>query len=164
VGTFAVQISKALGGEVTAVVSTRKMDMVRSIGADHIIDYRQEDFTQTEQQYVLIFDTVGNRTVAEYKRALKPQGHFVTTAFLPSLVFQGPWLSLIEGRKMLNMMAKPNQKDLDVMRQLIETNQVIPIIDRCYPLGGVPIALRYLGEGHAKGKVIITMPNGSAGG
>ena len=163
VGTFAVQIAKALGGEVTAVVSTRKMDMVRSIGADHIIDYTQEDFTQTGQQYDLIFDTVGNRTVAEYKRALKPQGHFVTTAFLPSLVFQGPWLSLIEGRRMLNMMAKPNQKDLDVMRELLETDQVISIIDKCYSLSDVPAALRYLGEGHAKGKVIITMPDSLAG-
>ncbi len=163
VGTFAVQIAKALGAEVTAVASTRKMVMVRSIGADHIIDYTQEDFTQTEQQYDLIFDTVGNLSVAEYKRALKPQGRFVTTAFLLSLLIQGPWLSLTEGKKMHNMMAKPNQKDLDVMRDLLETNQVIPIIDRCYPLSNVPEALRYLGEGHAKGKAIIIMPDSSAG-
>ncbi|MFQ5401545.1 MAG: NAD(P)-dependent alcohol dehydrogenase [Anaerolineae bacterium] len=162
VGTFAVQIAKAWGGEVTAVVSTRKMDMVHSIGADHIIDYTQEDFTRTGEQYDLIFDTVGNRSVAEYKRALKTQGRFVTTAFLLSLVIQAPWLSLTEGKKMNNMMAKPNQKDLDVMRGLLETNQVIPIIDRCYPLSDVSEALRYLGEGHAKGKVIITMPACSA--
>ncbi|MBK8900237.1 MAG: NAD(P)-dependent alcohol dehydrogenase [Anaerolineaceae bacterium] len=163
VGTFAVQIARALGAEVTAVVSTRKMDMVRSMGADHIIDYTQEDFTQTGEQYDLIFDTVGNRSVAEYKRTLKPKGRFVTTAFLPSLVIQGPWLSLTEGKKMDNLMAKPNQKDLDVMRNLLETNQVIPIIDRCYPLSDVPEALRYLEEGHAKGKAIIMMPDSSAG-
>ncbi|MBK8904462.1 MAG: NAD(P)-dependent alcohol dehydrogenase [Anaerolineaceae bacterium] len=163
VGTFAVQIAKALGSEVTAVVSTRKMDMVCSIGADYIIDYTKEDFTQTGEQYDLIFDTVGNRSVAEYKRALQPQGRFVTTAFLPSLVIQGPWLSLTEGKKMHNMMAKPNQKDLDVMRDLLETNQVTPIIDSCYPLSDVPEALRYLGEGHAKGKAIITMSASSAG-
>lgn len=163
VGTFAVQIARALRAKVTAVVSTRKVDMVRAIGADHIIDYTQEDFSQNGQQYDLIFDTVGNRSVAEYKRALKPQGRFVTTAFLPYLVIQGPWLSLTEGKKMHNMMAKPNQKDLDVMRDLLETNEVIPIIDRCYPLSDVPEALQYLREGHAKGKVIITMPDISAG-
>lgn len=155
VGTFAVQIAKALGSEVTAVVSTRKMDMVRSIGADHIIDYTQEDFSQNGQQYDLIFDTVGNRSVAEYKQALKSQGNFVTTTFLPALVFQIPWLSRTEGKRMVNMMAKPNQQDLDVMRELLETKQVIPIIDRCYPLSEVPEALHYLGKGHAKGKVII---------
>jgi NADPH:quinone reductase-like Zn-dependent oxidoreductase len=163
VGTFAVQIAKALEGVVTAVVSTRKMEMVRALGADHIIDHTQEDFTQNSQQYDLIFDTVGNHSVAEYKRVLKENGRFVTAAFLPSLVILGPWLSISEGKKMSNMMAKPNQKDLDVMKELLETNQVIPIIDRCYPLSDVPEALRYLGEGHAKGKVIITMPKSSAG-
>ena len=163
VGMFAVQIAKALGGEVTAVASTGKIGMVRSIGADHTIDYTQEDFTQIGRQYDLIFDTVGNRTVAEYKRALKPQGHFVTTGFLPSLVLRGPWLSLTKGRQMQNMMAKPNQRDLDGMGELLETGQVIPIIDRCYPLSDASAALRYLGEGHATGKVIITTVNNSAG-
>lgn len=157
VGAFAVQIAKALGGEVTAVVSSRKMALARSIGADHIIDYTREDFSQSGHQYDLIFDTVGNRSVAEYVQALKPQAHFVTTAFLPALMFRGPLLSLTQGKKMRNMMAKPNQKDLEVMRELLETNQVIPIIDKCYPLGEVPEALAYLREGHAKGKVVITM-------
>jgi NADPH:quinone reductase-like Zn-dependent oxidoreductase len=162
VGTFAVQIAKALGGEVTAVVSTRKIDMVRTIGADHIIDYTQEDFSQNGQRYDLIFDTVGNRSVAEYKRVLKPKGKFVTTTFLLALVFQGPWLSLTNGQKMLNMMAKPNQKDLVFMGELLEKGKVVPIIDRCYPLNEVPEALRYLGQRHAKGKVVITMANGSS--
>ena len=163
VGTFAVQIAKAFGGEVTAVVSTRKIDMVRAIGADHLIDYTQEDFTQNGHQYDLIFDTVGNHSVAEYKRVLKENGRFVTAAFLPSLIILGPWISMTEGKHMSNMMATPNQKDLDVMKELFETNQVIPIIDKCYPLSDVPEALRYLGEGHAKGKVIIMNPNSSAG-
>jgi len=134
VGTFAVQIAKALDGEVTAVVSTRKMEMVLALGADHVIDYTQEDFSQNGQQYDLIFDTVGNRSVTEYKRTLKLQGHFVTTAFLPALVIQGPWLSLTQGKKMHNMMAKPNQKDLAAMKGLLNTGKVVPIIDRCYPL------------------------------
>ncbi|MEZ4644823.1 MAG: NAD(P)-dependent alcohol dehydrogenase [Chloroflexota bacterium] len=158
VGAFAVQIARALGGEVTAVISTHKMDIVRAIGADHIIDYTQEDFSQSGQQYDLVFDTVGNRSVTEYKRILTHQGHFVTTAFLPSLMFWGPWLSLAEGIEMRNMVAKPNQQDLNVLRELLETNQIMPIIDRCYPLSAVPDALQYLGQGHAKGKVIITMP------
>ena len=156
VGTFAVQIAKALGGEVTAVVSTRKMDMVHLIGADHVIDYTQEDFTQTGWQYDLIIDTVGNRSVAEYKRALKSQGHFVTTAFLPALMFQGRWPSKSEGQKMVNMMANPNREDLAYIAELMEAGKVKPVIDRCYPLSEVPEALRYLGQGHAKGKVIIT--------
>lgn len=162
VGSFAVQIAKAFGAEVTAVVSTRKMEMARIIGADHAIDYTQEDFTQKGHHYDLIFDTVGNHAVTDYKRALKRQGHFVTTAFLPALLFQGPWLALTQGKKMHNMMAKPNQKDLDVVKELLNTGKVVPIIDRCYPLNQVPDALRYLGEGHAKGKVIITMPNNSS--
>ena len=156
VGTFAVQIAKAFGGEVTAVVSTRKMDMVHLIGADHVIDYTQEDFTQTGWQYDLIIDTVGNRSVAEYKRALKSQGHFVTTAFLPALMFQGRWPSKSEGQKMVNMMANPNREDLAYIAELMEAGKVKPVIDRCYPLSEVPEALRYLGQGHAKGKVIIT--------
>lgn len=159
VGTFAVQIAKALGGEITAVVSTRKMEMVRALGADHIIDYTQEDFSQNGQQYDLIFDTVGNRSVTEYKQALKLKGHFVTTAFLPALLFQGPWLSLTQEKKMQNMMAKSNQKDLNTLNGLLNTGKVVPVIDRCYPLSQVPEALQYLEEGHAKGKVIITMPN-----
>ncbi len=159
VGTFAVQIAKALGGEVTAVVSTRKMEMVRAIGADHVIDYTQEDFTQNGQQYDLIFDTVGNHSVAEYKRVLKANGRFVTAAFLPSLVILGPWLSMTEGKKMSNMLAKPNQNDLVFMKQLLESGKVVPVIDKCYPLSEAPEALRYLGEGHARGKVVVTMPN-----
>ncbi len=157
VGTFAVQIAKAWGGVVTAVVSTRKMEMARAIGADHVIDYTQEDFTRNGRRYDLIFDTVGNHAVAEYRQALKPDGRFVTSAFLPALVIQGPWLSLTNRQKMLNMLAKPNQKDLVAIKELLEANQVRPLMDRCYPLPEVPEALRYMAEGHARGKVVITL-------
>jgi NADPH:quinone reductase-like Zn-dependent oxidoreductase len=157
VGTFAVQIAKALGGEVTAVVSTRKTAMVRAIGAAHVIDYTQEDFTQNGQQYDLIFDTVGNRSVSDYKRALQPQGVFVTSAFLPGLVFQGPWLTMTGQQKMSNMMAKPNKADLVFLAELLEAGKIVPVIDRCYQLSEAAEALRYLGKGHANGKVVITM-------
>lgn len=157
VGTFAVQIAKSFGVEVTAVCSTGKMAMVRSIGADQVIDYTQEDFTQNGQRYDLIFDTVGNRSVSEYKRALSPKGIFVTTTFLPALVFQGPWLSMTGSQKMSNLMSKPNKEDLAFLKELLEAGKVVPVIDRCYPLSEVPEALRYLEEGHARGKVVVTV-------
>ncbi len=156
VGTFAVQIARALGGEVTAVVSTRKIEMARSIGADHIIDYTQEDFSQMGQRYNLIFDTVGNRSVAEYEQVLKGNGRFVTTAFLPTLL----WRRRRGSKKMVNMMAHPNKDDLLFLADLLADGRVVPVVDRCFHLAEVPAALRYLGEGHAKGKVIITMPDG----
>ena len=161
VGTFAVQIAKAFGGEVTAVVSTGKVGLVCAIGADHVIDYTQEDFSQAGQQYDLIFDTVGNRAVAEYARALKPMGHFVTTAFLPGLLFHGLRPANRARPKMVNMMARPNQDDLAFLADLLATRQVVPVIDRCFPLAEAATALRYLAEGHARGKVVIMMPNSS---
>jgi len=153
VGTFAVQIAKGLGGEVTAVVSGSKLEMVRSIGADHAIDYTQEDFSQTGQQYDLIFDTVGNRSVAEYERALVGNGRFVTTAFLPTLL----WSRRNRNKKMVNMMARPNQQDLAFLAEQLAAGRIVAVIDRCFPLAEVPTALRYLAAGHARGKVIITM-------
>lgn len=157
VGTIAVQIAKVFGTEVTAVVSTKKMGMVRSIGADHVIDYTEEDFVQNRRAYDLIFDTVGNRTVQDYKQALKPQGRFVTTAFLPALMFQKVWPIKTKGKKMVNMMAKPNKEDLTYVAELLESSKIIPVIDKCYPLNAVPDAFQYLGKGHAKGKVVITI-------
>ncbi|MCB9445952.1 MAG: NAD(P)-dependent alcohol dehydrogenase [Ardenticatenaceae bacterium] len=155
VGTFAVQIAKTLGGEVTAVASAGKIEMLHSIGADHIIDYTQENFTQNGRSYDLIFDTVGNHSVSDYKRALKPQGKFVTAAFLPALAFVGPWLSKTESKKMVNMMAKPNKEDLSYLAELLQAGKIKPVIDKCYPLNEVAAALRYLAQGHAKGKVMI---------
>lgn len=149
VGTFAVQIARALGAEVTAVASTHKLKLVQAIGADHVVDYKKEDFSQTGRQYDLIFDTVGNRSVAEYARALTENGRFVTTTFLPALLWR-------RGRpKMMNLMAHPDRTDLLYLAQLLETGRVVAVIDRCFPLAEVPEALRYLAKGHAQGKVII---------
>jgi len=156
-GTFAVQIAKYFGAEVTGVCSTRKMDMVRSIGADHVIDYTQEDFTQKEQRYDLILDIVANRSVSDYARALTPRGNYVAVAFNPSALFLGPLISMTGSKKVSQLSHRPNVKDLVFMKELIEAGKVVPVIDRRYPLGEVAEALRYYGEGHPQGKVVITM-------
>lgn len=162
VGTFAVQIAKALGAEVTAVASSRKLALVQAIGADHVIDYTQEDFTENARAYDLIFDTVGNRAVSDYARALKPQGRFVTTTFMPALLFRGHWPAQSGGRTMINMMAKPNRDDLVYLADLLTAGKVRPSIDRCYALSELPDALRYLGAGHAAGKVVIVQEESEA--
>jgi NADPH:quinone reductase-like Zn-dependent oxidoreductase len=162
VGTFAVQLAKAFGAEVTGVCSTRNVDMVRSIGADHVIDYTQEDFTQNGQQYDLIYCAVGNRSVADYQRALTPQGVCVIAGFTTlRLMFQhmilGPRRSKAGGQR-IGMMGtvKPNQADLTFVTGLLEAGKVKPVIDRCYPLSETAEAIRYLETGHARGKVVIT--------
>jgi NADPH:quinone reductase-like Zn-dependent oxidoreductase len=163
VGTFAVQIAKSFGAEVTGVCSTRNLDMVRSIGADHVIDYTREDFTNNGQQYDLIYCAVGNRSTTDYKRALKPQGACVIAGFTNlRLLFEhmilGPLGSKAGGKRVGQMdTAKANQKDLVVIKELLEAGKVVPVIDRRYPLREVPAALRYLEEGHARGKVVITI-------
>jgi NADPH:quinone reductase-like Zn-dependent oxidoreductase len=161
VGTFAVQIAKALGAEVTAVCSTRNADIMRSLGADHVIDYTREDFTQNGQQYDLIVAANGNRSISEYKRALRPNGTYVMTGGSEKQMFQamllGPWISMTGTKKMGNVMAKPNTRDLGFVKELLEEGLVIPVIDRRYPLGETAEALRYLEQGHAQGKVVITV-------
>lgn len=157
VGTFAVQIAKAFGTEVTAVSSTLKLDMVRSIGADKTIDYTHEDFAQNGQRYDLIFDTVGNPSVSDYRRALSPKGIFVTSAFFPALTVLGPWLAKTGGQKMQNLLMKPNKEDLAFIKTLLETGKIMPVIDRRFPLSEVAAALRYLREGHARGKIVIAV-------
>ena len=161
VGTFAVQIAKAFGAEVTAVCSTMKLDLVRSIGADHVIDYTQEDFTRNRQQYDLILAVNGYRSISDYKRALSPTGTYVMsggdTAQMMEAMFLGLWMSRKGSRKMGNLAAKPSQKDLIFVKELLETGKVVPVIDRCYPLSEVADALRYLEEGHAQGKIVITV-------
>lgn len=162
VGTFAVQIAKAFGAEVTAVCSTNKLEMVRAIGADHAIDYTQEDFTQQGPQYDLILGANGSHSLADYRRALRPQGIYVCSGGSLRQIFAalilGPLLSRRGGQQLRSMgSAKPNQKDLLVMKELLATGKVVPVIDRCYPLLEVPDALRYLGAGHAKGKIVITV-------
>ena len=161
VGTFAVQLAKTFGAEVTAVCSTRNLDRARSIGADHVIDYTKEDFAKNGQEYDLILATNGDRSISDYRRALSPKGVYVQTGGSMSQMTQamlmGPWMSR-NGQKMGNMgVAKPNQKDLVTMKELLEAGKVKPVIDRCYPLSEVPEALRYLEEGHAQGKVVITV-------
>jgi NADPH:quinone reductase-like Zn-dependent oxidoreductase len=162
VGTFAVQLAKSFGAEVTAVCSTRNLETARSIGADHVIDYTQEDFATNGQQYDLILAANGDRSISDYKRALSPTGVYVQTggsmSQMTQAMIQGPWISMTGSKKMSNMgVAKPNQKDLAFMKELLESGKVKPVIDRCYPLSEVPDALRYLEAGHARGKVVITV-------
>ena len=162
VGTFAVQLAKYFGAEVTGVDSTKKLDMLHSIGADHVIDYTQEDFTKNGQHYDLILDVVVHRSVFAYKRALSPKGICVfvggsmTRVFLNILL--GLLISMTGSKKMGIVMWKPNKKeDLDFLKELFEADKVVPVIDRRYPLSEVPEAFRYLEQGHAKGKVVINV-------
>ena len=162
VGTFSVQIAKSYGTEVTGVTSTKNLEMVRSIGADYVIDYTQEDFTCSEQQYDLIIDNVGNRSVSDLKRVLKPNGICVIIGYSsPALLLQHSIIgSFNQGNgKKIGMMgeAKTNIKDLNFLKELLESNKVKPVIDRRYPLSETAEAVRYVETGHARGKVVITM-------
>jgi len=161
VGNFAVQLAKSYGTEVTGVCSTGNLEMVRSTGADHVVDYTRADFTRNGQQYDLIYDAIGNRSVSDYRRALKPGGKCVIAGFtsLPRLfehMILGPLMSR-GGDKKVGMMgvSNANKADLLVIRDLLETCKVIPVIDRRYPLGETAEAIRYLETMHARGKVII---------
>jgi NADPH:quinone reductase-like Zn-dependent oxidoreductase len=162
VGTFAVQIAKSFGAVVTAVCSTRNLDQARSIGADRVIDYTKEDFTQNGQQYDLILAVNGYHPISAYKRALTPKGIYVTAGGSLAQIFQsmllGPLVSMT-GSKRIGFMgvAKPNKKDLVFIKELLEAGKVVPVIDRRYPLSETSEALRYLGEGHARAKVVITV-------
>ncbi len=160
-GTFAVQIAKSFGAEVTGVCSTRNLDMVRSIGADQVIDYTKEDFAQNEQRYDLILDVVANRSASDYLRALGPNGIYVAIPFSASALFLGPLVSRIGSKKMVQFSHEPSQNDLVYMRELIEAGKVKAVVDRRYPLSQVGEALRYYGEGHARGKVVITVQHNS---
>jgi len=161
VGTFAVQIAKSFGAEVTAVCSPRNMDQARSIGADQVIDYTREDFTKSGRQYDLILAANGYHPLSAYKRALTPKGIYVMAGGSKAQIFQamlmGSWMSETGGKKMGGVSAKMDQKDLGLIKELIEAGKVKPIIDRRYPLSEAAEALRYLGEGHARGKVVITV-------
>ena len=162
VGTFAVQIAKSLGAEVTAVCSTRNLDMARSLGADQVLDYTREDFTKNGLHYDLIIAVNGYRSILDYRRALSPTGTYVALGGSMAQVVQGmlvgPVLSRIGSKKMGFMgIAKTNQKDLVFVRELLEASKVVPVIDRCYPLGAVAEAIRYLAEGHATGKVVFAV-------
>jgi len=156
VGTFAVQIAKSFGTEVTGICSTRNLDMARSIGADHVIDYTKEDFTRNGERYDLIFDAVGNHSISDYKRALSPNG-ICSVAGFTSLSRLFPLM--IFGNKQIGLMetAKGNKKDLIIIKELLEAGKIVPVIDRRYPLSETAEAIRYLETGHTRGKVVITM-------
>jgi NADPH:quinone reductase-like Zn-dependent oxidoreductase len=161
VGTFGVQIAKSFGAEVTGVDSTGKLDLLRSIGADSVIDYTQEDFAKGGQRYDLILDVVTYRSILDYQRVLNPRGTYVMLGGgCWSRVWQtmllGPLVSMTTGKRMGILMHNPN-KNLAFVKELFEAGRVKPVIDRRYPLSEVPEALRYFGDGHVKGKVVITM-------
>lgn len=159
VGTFSVQIAKALGAEVTGVCSTRNIEMVRSIGADHVIDYTQEDFTRGERRYDLILDNVGSRSFADYRRGLSPKGiHLPNTGHAgTTYVLKAYILSTFMRQHARPFVSVPSGEDLACVKDLIETGKVTPIIDRTYPLSETPEAIRYLEDDHARGKVVITL-------
>jgi NADPH:quinone reductase-like Zn-dependent oxidoreductase len=164
VGTFAVQIAKWLGAVVTGVCSTRNVDMVRSIGADHVVDYTREDFTRSGQRYDLIVDMAGTHPLSACRRALTPRGTFVVVGAPTGRWLTGPdrfikalVLSLFVSQRMVPFITAANKEDLVVLKDLIEAGTVTPVIDRSYGLSEVPEAIRYLEEGHARGKVVITL-------
>jgi NADPH:quinone reductase-like Zn-dependent oxidoreductase len=159
VGTFAVQIAKALGAQVTGVCSTRNVDLVRSIGADHVVDYTQEDFTQGERRYDLILDNVANRSFSDLRRALALQGVIIPNSGHGGMgyVFKAFLLSPFTSQIGSMYLASPNNKDLVFLKELIEDGKITPVIDRTYPLSETPEAIRYLEKGHARGKVVITV-------
>ncbi len=159
VGTFAVQIAKTFGAEVTGVCSTRNEDMVRSLGADHVIDYSKEDFTRSDCRYDLILDNVSSRSFSDLRHALTPQGKIIPNSGYGGMgyVFKAfllaPFVRQITGMHP----ASPNAKDLVVLKELIEAGKVMPVIDGSYPLSRTPDAFRYIEENHTRGKVVITI-------
>ncbi|NIS76833.1 MAG: zinc-binding dehydrogenase [Deltaproteobacteria bacterium] len=159
VGTFAVQIARALGGEVTGVCSTRNVDMVRSIGADHVIDYTREDFTKSAKRYDLILDQVANHPLKDCRRVLTSRGVHIPNSGNRGLGYtlEALILSLFVPQQGRPFIAAPKREDLVYLKELIEAGRVTPVIDRTYPLSETPEAFRYLDEGHARGKVVITV-------
>jgi 2-desacetyl-2-hydroxyethyl bacteriochlorophyllide A dehydrogenase len=163
VGTFAVQIAKSYGAEVTGVCNPKKMDTVRSIGADHVIDYTQEDFTRNGQQYDVIIDIAANHSALAYRRALSPQGRYIfvgfsTMAHMIGIIILGAWLSRTTSKDFIFMgMAEPNQQDLLFVSDLLETGKIVPYIDKTYPLSGVPDAIRHMEDRLVHGKIVITV-------
>lgn len=160
VGTFAVQIAKAFGAEVTAVCSSRNMEMARSIGADHVIDYAKEDFTQNGRRYDVIFAVNGYHPLSAYRRALTPRGRYICAGGTMPQIFQamlfGSFMSRKNGKKMGSMgIARIKWEDLAYLKELLEAGRIVPVIEKCYPLSEVPAAVRYLLEGHARGKIVV---------
>ena len=174
VGTFAVQIAKSLGAEATAVCSTRNLDLVRSIGADHVIDYTKDDFTKSDERYDVIFDNVCNHSFAERRHVLNPKGICVLAGMggagvkaseaigrIAGNIFTARASSLFTDQKFAQYRTKSSKQDLTLLADLIRTGKITPVIDRRYKLGEAPEALRYLNEGHVRGKVVITVEQGN---
>lgn len=159
IGTFAVQIGKALGAEVTGVCSTRNLDMVRAIGADHVIDYTQEDFTKSGRRYDFILDIVGNHSLSDCRRALTPKGILIPNTGTKGLgyVIRANLMSLLVPQKTRTFVSFTKNEDLVVLKELIEAGKVTPVIDRTYPLSEAAQALGYVEAGHTQGKVVINM-------
>lgn len=157
IGTFSVQIAKSFGAEVTGVCSTRNLELVKSIGADEVIDYTKEDFTKMGESYDLIFDVVDKSSFSKCKDSLKPEGIFVSTVYGLRPILRKFWTSMTSSKKMIPYIGKPNKEDVIFLRDLIEAGKVKSVIDRCYPLNEVAEAHRYMEKGHARGKVLITI-------
>jgi len=164
VGSFAVQLAKAFGAQVTGVCSTKSVEMVRSIGADHVIDYTQEDFTRTGQRYDLILEMAGNRSLSDLRRALTPKGTLVLVGGSGGRWFMGIGrtlravvVSLFVGQRLRSFFSKPKREDLVVLKELIEAGKVTPVIDRAFPLNETAEAIRYVGERSTQGKTVITV-------
>ena len=160
-GTFAVQLAKLYGAEVTGVDNTGKLNFMRSLGADHVIDYTREDFTRDGKQYDLIFDVVAHRSIFAYKRALRSNGRYFlaggSVATILQILLLGAWIRATTGKEIRILAVQPNTEDVDYMKELIEAGKVTLVIDKTYPLSEVPEAIGYVGEGDARGKVVITV-------
>jgi NADPH:quinone reductase-like Zn-dependent oxidoreductase len=164
VGTFTVQIAKSLGAEVSGVASTRNLEMVRSIGADHVVDYTQEDFTESGHHYDVIIDTAGNRSLSQLRRALTAQGTLVIVGGSGGRWLMGSGRSMrasvsspFIGQTLRPFISAPNKRDLLALKQLVESSDITPVIDRTYTLDQVPDAMGYLGDRHTQGKTVITV-------
>lgn len=159
-GTFAVQIAKSFGAEVTGVDRTSKLDLMRSLGADHVINFTEEDFTKNSQQYDLILDAAAHHSIFDYRRSLNPNGNYVMLGGASSRIIQvmllGRVVSMTNNKKLGALMHKPN-KEMDLFIKLFESGKVKPVIDRCYSLNEVAEAFHYFGEGQAKGKLVVTL-------
>jgi NADPH:quinone reductase-like Zn-dependent oxidoreductase len=166
VGTFAVQVAKVFGAHVTAVCSTSKLDLVRSLGADQVVDYTRDDFTRRGQQYDLIFDCVGNVPISDCRRALTPQGMYIGIGARPGGRLLGPLPRIIRvfiasrfgSPKVALFMARVSQADLNALSELIESGKITPVVARCFPFEKTADALTYLHDGHPGGKVVVTLP------
>jgi NADPH:quinone reductase-like Zn-dependent oxidoreductase len=157
VGTFAVQLAKYFGAEVTGVCSTTNVEMVKSLGADKVIDYTTEDFTRSGETYDIIFDTVGKSSLSGCLRSLKKEGSYLQAVAGPALLVQMRWASMRSGKTLIGGTAVPKTEDLMYLKELVETGKIKPVIDRCYPLEQMVEAHRYVDQGHKKGNVVITM-------